>query len=404
MAWSMLAAAMSRPVVVLSKDLSDSIRAGHPWIFDRALRAMPSAVRAGDEVEIEGQGRRLAVGFADPGSPIAVRILEPDAGAEVGAAWARQRAREAAGLRVGDPRLGASDGVRVIHGEGDYLPGLVIDVYAGHAVVVFDGAGAAAFWSARLDSVLAGIEDSGMVLHSATARVRSRGPRVSEVVHGVAPPETVVIEENGARFEVDLAKGQKTGFFLDQRDNRALIGGLAAGADVLNLFAYTGGFSVHAALGGARRVTTVDVAAPAVRGAERNFELNGLDRGAHVFVAADAFEVLAREQDAGRRYDLVICDPPSFAPSQRARGNAVRAYLELNVAALAVVAPGGLLVTASCSSHYAEADLIACVAEASARAGRRTRLHDVRGAATDHPVRPAFPEGRYLSLLIASVT
>ncbi|HUH04970.1 MAG TPA: hypothetical protein VML75_23395, partial [Kofleriaceae bacterium] len=225
---------MSRPVVVLSKDLSDSIRAGHPWIFDRALRGMPGNVRAGDEVDIEGQGRRLAVGFADPGSPIAVRVLEPDAGAEVGAAWARQRGREAAALRVGDPRLAASDGVRVIHGEGDYLPGLVIDVYAGHAVVVFDGAGAAAFWSARLEAVLAGIEDAGVALLSATARVRSRGPRQSEVVHGVTPPDTIIIEENAARFEVDLVKGQKTGFFIDQRDNRALVRGLAAGADVLN--------------------------------------------------------------------------------------------------------------------------------------------------------------------------
>lgn len=400
----MLPEPMSRPVVVLSKDLSDSIRAGHPWIFDRALRAMPSAVRAGDEVEIEAQGRRVAVGFADPGSPIAVRVLEPDASAELGAAWARQRAREAAALRVGDPRLAASDGVRMIHGEGDYLPGLVVDVYAGHAVVVFDGAGAAGFWSERLDAVLDGLSDAGVEVRSARARIRTRGPRATELVRGADAPDTVAIEENGARFEVDLVKGQKTGFFLDQRDNRALVRELAAGAEVLNLFAYTGGFSVHAALGGARRVTTVDVAAPAVRAAEHNFALNGLEARAHRFIAEDAFAVLGRELDAGRRYDLVICDPPSFAPSQRTRARALGAYLDLNVAAMRAVAPGGLLVTASCSSHYSEADLIGCVAEASARLGRRTRLHDIRGAATDHPVRPAFPEGRYLALLVASVT
>ncbi len=393
---------MQRPVAELAKDLEASIRRGHPWVFDRALRKMPR-VASGEVVALARGGRRLAVGYADPEAPIAVRVLETDADAEVGAAWVRERARLAASVRLGDPRLAACDAVRAIHGEGDGMPGLVVDLYAGVAVVVFDGAGADGFWRPRAGDVLAGLRDAGMNVGSAWLKPQRRGGGSGELLDGDEPPALVVIEENGARYGVDVRRGQKTGFFLDQRDNRRIAGELAAGADVLNLFAYTGGFSVQAALGGARRVVTVDLAAGAVAAARDNFSRSGLEPTAHRFEAADAFEFIARERAAGARYDLVICDPPSFAPSARARGRALDAYRRLNAEALGLVAGGGVLLTASCSSHIGEVDLIDCVAEAAVRAGRRLRLRQIRGAATDHPVRPAFPEGRYLTLLECAV-
>jgi len=216
---------------------------------------------------------------------------------------------------------------------------------------------------------------------------------------GAEPPALVTIAEREARFEVDVRAGQKTGFFLDQRRNRLLVGELAAGATVLNVFSYTGGFSVHAGLGGAQAVTSVDIAAPAIAQARRNFEVSGLDPGGHEFVAEDAFAFLERAQAQGRRWDLVITDPPSFAPSEQARPKAIAAYRRVAQTALAAVAPGGSLAFASCSSHVTEADLLGVLA--SAARGQGVRVRAILGAASDHPVLPAFPEGRYLKFLLA---
>ncbi|MCA9674319.1 MAG: class I SAM-dependent rRNA methyltransferase, partial [Myxococcales bacterium] len=219
---------------------------------------------------------------------------------------------------------------------------------------------------------------------------------------GAVPDGVIEIHEGAARFEVDVRAGQKTGFFLDQRPNRALVAAHAAGATVLNLFAYTGGFSVHAALGGAQRVTSVDLSAPAVAAIGRNLARSGVDPAGHEQVAIDAFAFLEQAAAQGRRWDVVIVDPPSFAPSEQARAKALRAYARLNELALAVVEPQGLLASASCSSHVSEADLLAVLAQASARSGRPLRLRFIGGAGSDHPVLPGFPEGRYLSFLLAA--
>jgi 23S rRNA (cytosine1962-C5)-methyltransferase len=194
--------------------------------------------------------------------------------------------------------------------------------------------------------------------------------------------------------------GQKTGFFLDQRANRARVADLAGGTRVLNLCAYTGGFSVLAGLGGARHVTSVDLAAPAVAAADRHWRSNGLAPGAHAGVTADAFDFLERAARRGERWDVVIADPPSFAPSEAAKPRALAAYQRLNRLALAVIGRGGVLVSASCSSHVTEADLRAVVAAAAE--ARDLRVVEARGAAADHPTNPAFPEGRYLKLLICA--
>ena len=389
-----------RPVLVLGKDVRALLRAGHPWIYDRALRLPREPIAPGTLVEVCAEterGEPLAVGYYDPTSPIRVRVLDRNVTVAIDDVWVAERARHAAAFRASDPALAETDAVRAIHGEGDYMPGLVLDVYAGTGVAVFDGAAAAAVWQPRLGAVIEGLRAGGISVTRLWGRTRGEG---GKLLAGDAPPEAVTIHEHGARYEVDVRRGQKTGFFLDQRHNRRMVRDLAADAAVLNLFSYTGGFSVQAALGGARRVTSVDVAAPAVEAARRNFALSGLAVGDHEFMVADAFAALEDAVAEQRCWDLVVVDPPSFAPSEKARPRALAAYRRLNGMALRTVAPGGLLVTASCSSHVTGDDLLAVIGLAAADAHRRVRLRTERGAASDHPVRAGFPEGRYLKLLV----
>jgi 23S rRNA (cytosine1962-C5)-methyltransferase len=390
----------ARRTVRLVKPLRERILAGHPWIFDRALAALPGDVAPGDLIAIADAEGEVALAIADPDSPIRARaIAAPDT--RIDAAWASARAEAAAARRTRDPLLAACTGRRLIHGEGDACPGLVVDVYTTTAVVVFDGPALAAFWRPLLPDVLAGLARGGATIEHAWLRgERRRTPGASspgEVVCG-APPADLVISEDDARFAVDVRAGQKTGFFLDQRDNRRTIRRHAAGRTVLNLFAYTGGFSLHAALGGATQVTSVDIAPPAIAALERNLALTGLPVAAHEAIAADAFEFLARAARQQRHWDLVIVDPPSFAPSERAKPAALAAYRKLIAAALAVTAPAGRFALSSCSSHVSEAELLEQISGLAA--GARLRLRAAAGAASDHPVLPAFPEGRYLKFLL----
>jgi 23S rRNA (cytosine1962-C5)-methyltransferase len=381
----------------LTKPLRDRILAGHPWIYDRALAPLPRELVAGDVVTIADADGDVALAFADPGSPICARVLALP-GTRLDAAWTRDRAEAAAAHRSRDPLLAGCTGRRLIHGEGDACPGLVVDLYDTTAVIVFDGPAAAVFWRPRLADVLTGLERGGAAIAHAWLRGERRrtagATSAGEAVRG-DPPGELVIAEDEARFAVDVRAGQKTGFFLDQRENRRTIRRHAAGQTVLNLFAYTGGFSLHAALGGARRVTSVDIAPPEIAGIEHNVVLSGLPTEAHERVATDAFDFLARAARQQRRWDLVIVDPPSFAPSERARPAALAAYRKLAAAALAVTEPTGRFALASCSSHVTEADLLEQVSGLAP-----LRLRAVAGAASDHPVLPAFPEGRYLKFLL----
>ncbi len=397
----------AKPLVLrLGKPLGDAIAAGHPWIFDRALPLPPERIAPGTVAHVEDERGFCAQVFLDPGSPIRARIVERDRRRPLDDAWAHARARDAAARRARDPLLVGCDGIRALHGEADGCPGLVVDVYAGVAVVVFDGAAASAFWTPRLPAVLAGLGDGGLAFERTWVKGDRRGAAPYAI--GPEPPPLVEIREDEARFAVDVVGGQKTGFFLDQRDNRRTIGAHAAGASVLNLFCYTGGFSLKAALGGAARVTSVDSAPRAIESLEGNLRRTGLDASAHEPVCADAFEFLAQAKGRGRRWDLVIADPPSFAPSERTKTAALRGYGRLVEACLAVVEPGGRFALASCSSHITEADLCAVLAQAQAAAsaaGSSTtlRLRHSAGAASDHPVLPAFPEGRYLKFLLCDL-
>ncbi|HEY0253799.1 MAG TPA: class I SAM-dependent rRNA methyltransferase [Kofleriaceae bacterium] len=378
----------------VTKPLRDAVAAGHPWVFDRAVQAQPC--EPGDVITLVDERGPLATALADPTSPIRARILDRDPEAVCGGTWATERAYEAARWRARDPILAGCTGIRLVHGEADGCPGLVIDRYDSTIVVVFDGPAATAFWRARLADVLTGLERAGLVIDHVWLRGDRKLRGAGEAIRG-NPPAKIVIAEDDARFAVDVRLGQKTGFFLDQRDNRRTIRRHANGLTALNVFCYTGGFSLHALLGGATRVTSVDLAAPAIAAIDDNLELSNLDKAKHEGVAMDAFAFFEQAQAEGRRWDLVIVDPPSFAPSEKARPQALNAYRRLVDAALLCTEPGGYFALASCSSHITEDDLMTIAARPF------LRLRHQAGAASDHPVLPAFSEGRYLKFLLFDV-
>ncbi len=392
---------MRRVQLRLKKDVTVAIRRGHPWIFAAALERPARVPAAGAEVDVAApDGELLARGYFDPDGPIAVRVVTRDAAVHLDAELVRARVASACALRRAAAHELDGDALRLLHGEADGVPGLVLDAYAGTGVVRFDGVAAERAWAPHAATVVAAVREAGFPLERLWARPSEGRGGGGRALYGDAPPALVMVREATARFEVDVVHGQKTGLFLDQRPNRARIRDLATGARVLNLFAYTGGFSVAAALGGAVKVTSVDLARPAVDAARRNFAHSGLDPDAHEFVAADCRDFLADAATRGRRWELAICDPPSFAPSEKAKPAALIAYRGLNAATARVVAPGGLLATASCSSHLSAADFAATVAAGCAEAGRDARVVHAGGAGPDHPVSVAFPEGRYLKFLL----
>jgi 23S rRNA (cytosine1962-C5)-methyltransferase len=403
----------------LTKPLQGALRGGHPWIFADALALAPG-LAAGDVVDlVDRRGEFLARGTVEPDSPLAFRAWTLDRDESVDAALVVRRLRTALALRKELLRPDVT-GYRLCHGESDFMPGLQCDVYDGAP------AGRGGVASLRTDGELGVAWEERFVAAvreiAAPRAVVVRNPRIAEgearLVHDASGARSrreaeleVEIVEHGRRFQVDVLRGQKTGFFLDQRENRDRVGGIARGRRVLNLFGYTGGFSVAAALGGATRVTTVDLAAPAVEAAKKNFRLNGIDPAAHEFVARDAFDVLAElaarsASDAGHvasEHDLIVLDPPSFAHSRKMVDRATKAYEKLNELALLSLPSGGWLATASCSSHVREADFLEILAESARRARRSVTIASVSGAAVDHPVRLGFPEGRYLKFVLLRV-
>ncbi len=386
------------PEVHLRKKLRRYILRGHPWVFDKGV-ADTEGFAAGDLVSVVDEQGPMAVAFVDPKSPIRLRILDLHANAKVDGGWLQWRVRKAALRRSKDAGLATTNALRLVHGEADGIPGLVVDIYAGHAVVLLDGAAAQALWLPMLSHLKQGISSGGFTLKSISVR---RVGRERKWI-GEAPPRSTKIFEGDAVMEVDLLHGQKTGLFLDQRANRKLVGERSDGLNVLNLFSYTGGFSLAAALGGAKSTTSVDIAAPAIAAAKRNFQLSGLSVKRHEFVAADVFDFLRDAIKSRHTYDLVICDPPSFASSEKALKKGLRAYRSVNEMALRVVAPGGAFCSASCSSHVTDQHMLDVLADASRDAERDLVICDQRGAASDHPMRPGFPEGRYLSFFYCAV-
>ena len=379
------------PQLDVPRGLESRLSAGHPWVYRDHV---PPAFRApaGTWVRVSA-GRWSGFGLWHPDSPIAIRIFSSVALPDP--TWVRERVQAAWELRVAVRR--DTDAFRLLFGESDGLPGITVDVYGSFAVVVtyVEGLDQVVRWV--VEALVAALPLSGVVLRPRP----SEGTTRLEVLWGRPPPDRLIVAERGLRFHVDVRRGQKTGLFLDHRDNRRFIEECSDSKRVLNLFCYTGAFSLVAARGGAREITQVDSAAEAVAAARDNFELNGLCPDLHEFVTADVFEYMNSIEQ--RQFDLIVCDPPSFANNRRQLSRARRAYVRLNALCLSRLAPGGWLATASCTAQLGPDDFRQVLGEAAVRAKRRLQVIHEAGQPADHPVMTHHPEGRYLKFIVGRV-
>ena len=383
-------AASSGLTAVLAKDLSRVLRLGHPWVYRDALRrfdAEPGAVVTVRDL----QGRFVGRGVAERG-PIAVRLWttrdEP-----VDEGFVRRRVREAVALRR---RLAPpdTDAMRLLHGEGDRLGGAVCDRYGSVGVLRLDGEGTGP-WEACIADAL--VEEAR--LETLLVKRGRRGASEVVLLRGAPVPEgDVAVLEYGMRLPVDVFKGQKTGLFLDHRESRRMVRGVAEGMRVLNLYGYTGGFSIAAGLGGARHVTTVDSASEALRLASEGWAGNGLAPSGHEAICEDVARFMEGARAERRQWDLVISDPPSFAPKKDARSAALKAYRALHKSCLRALSDGGLFLAASCSSHIDRDAFEQTIRDAAEKANVVLTVLGRWGAAPDHPRLLAFPEGDYLTV------
>jgi 23S rRNA (cytosine1962-C5)-methyltransferase len=391
----------------LSATAETIVRSGHPWLFADSIREQNRAGQTGElAVIFDRKDKFLAVGLFDPDSPIRVRILHAGKPATIDAAWWQARLAQALARRAGLFDA-TTTGFRLIHGESDGWPGLVLDRYDATLVLKLYTAA----WLPRLDEILALFKEkipcerivlrlSRNIQSEAERRAPSR--RDGQIIFS-QPAETVlgapiVFSENGIRFEADVLRGQKTGFFLDQRENRLEVETLARGRRVLNAFSFSGGFSVYAARGGAKSVTDLDISAHALASAKRNFALNqnfpGVAACRHETMQADAFKWI--EADAGK-FDLIVLDPPSLAKRATEREGAIRAYERLNAHGIQKLARDGILVAGSCSAHVSAAEFFDAVRRAAMKSGRKfTELKTLQHP-TDHPA--GFKEAEYLKVI-----
>jgi 23S rRNA (cytosine1962-C5)-methyltransferase len=380
----------------LRKPLEQALRSGHPWVWRDAVDV--DAPAGAVVTLVDGRGKFVARGIADAG-PIGVRVWTTDDEA-VDRGMLERRIARAAELRdrVLPPDTTA---YRLVHGEGDRLPGIVCDVYGAYATMQLDGEGIGA-WR----EVVAEVLWSALAPRGVTALLWKIGrgeTRQIEVLRGAMPADAIEVREHGMTLLCDLMHGQKTGMFLDHRESRARVRAMARGLRVLNLFGYTGGFSIAAGLGGAERVVTVDVSPGAIQLANDGWAKNGLEPARHQSVVEDVPAFLERVAREGARWDLVVCDPPSYAPSEAAVGRAIASYRALHTGCLRVLAPGGLYLAASCSSHVDRESFEQTVAEAARKSGKVVQVLERSGAPADHPRLLAFPEGDYLKVLLCRV-
>ena len=401
---------MSYKKVYLKAGKEESLKRFHPWVFSGAIAQIQGSPAEGDVVAVhDADGTFLACGHYQVGS-IAVRVLSFDADVMSPDFWEIMLSR-ALQVRVSCGLHPSSDDAqttcyRLVHGEGDNLPGLIIDYYDGVCVMQAHSAGMYRSKKQISDALQKVYGSSLKAVYdksSGTAPFKAGLDLIDGYLYRREDfvEDELVVLENGQKFMVNWTEGQKTGFFLDQRDNRALVGSLAKGRNVLNLFCYTGGFSIYALAGGALHVDSVDSSKKAMMMVDRNVALNGFDQSRHTSLCCDAIEHL-RDVPEGK-YDLMIVDPPAFAKHRGALKNALRAYQRLNAAAISKVAPGGFVFTYSCSQVVDKEAFALAVFSAAAQCGRSVRILDRLNQPCDHSVNIYHPEGEYLKGLLLYV-
>jgi 23S rRNA (cytosine1962-C5)-methyltransferase len=392
--------------LILHPGKEKSVLRRHPWLFSGSIAQLDGRARPGDTVEVVShEGRPLARAAWSPDSQIRARVWSFDPDESIDHAFFKRRVAAAVARRAVLPELGGQQGLRLIHAESDGLPGVIADRYGDTVVVQLTTVGA--------DKWRAAIADS---LHKATgcARIYERSDVEVRGLEGLKPVtgwllgsasgEELVIEENGVKMAVDILAGHKTGFYLDQRDNRRRVAELARDRRVLNCFCYTAGFSLQALAGGAREVVSMDSSGPALATAQRNLALNTqIDPSRARWHEADVFNELRTLRASGELYDLIILDPPKLAHTAAHAERASRAYKDVNLSAMRLLAPGGLLMSYSCSGGISAELFQKIVAGAALDAGRTARIVQRLQGAADHPVDLAFPEGEYLKGLLLQV-
>ena len=397
-----------RLAVRVTPDALRHVRAGHPWLFDHSLTSVSHDGAPGDLAVVFDQDRKFAaIGLWDPTSPMRVKVLHKGDPVTVDQTFWADRLANAMARRQSLIARGDTTGYRCVNGENDGMPGFVLDRYDRTLVVkLYTPA-----WVPHLADIVRAIDShfrpDALVLRLARniPAEALHGLEEGDALIGICPTDPILFQENGLTFEADVVHGQKTGHFLDQRDNRAYLGTLAEGARVLDLFASNGGFTVHAAAGGAAEVVAVDLSEPTLAAAQRNLAHNrhlpAVAACEYRPVAADAFREMDRLVHRGKKFDIVVIDPPSFAQRQFETVRALGAYAKLTELGVRLVQPGGLLMQSSCSSRVTADEFYATVARAAGRAGRP--LDELRrtGHAVDHPV--TFPEGAYLKAVFAYV-
>ena len=381
---------MAKLKVKLGRNLRRSLMRGHPWVYREAVVAPPQVERAQFCQVLDGKGE-LGWAIYDPHAPLCLRLLSTEKAPPTADLFQKRMGR-ALDLRR-NVRSGETNAFRLFNGEGDLLPGLVCDMYDKVAVTQFDGVGPGEFWDKQMitDWLLA---NSGC--KTVVEKNRRSSDRTLELRGGDACDSEVTVKENGVLFKVNLEKGQKTGFFLDQRDNRDYVRKMNSGKSVLNLFSYTGGFSVYAGMGQASRVASLDISKGAIEMAEQNWALNGLEASKHTGLCVDVFDYLRGEKEM---WDHIIVDPPSMSHSEDQKQTAKAKYIELFAAAANRVQAKGQLSLSSCSSHISFDDFFEIINEALSAVRRQGQILRVSGQGPDHPFPHACLELRYLKFV-----
>jgi 23S rRNA (cytosine1962-C5)-methyltransferase len=390
--------------IILNEGREKSLLRRHPWVFSGAIKRVEGSPTGGDTVQIySAQGAFLAYAAYNAHSQIAARVWSWDAEQGIDADFFRKKITHALALRKDLKLAQHSTGLRLIHGESDGLPGLAVDQY-GDVLVMQIGSAGAERWRDTCADILQEMCNPVCIYERSDSDSRALEglPERNNVLYGNLP-ESLIIVEHGLHFAVDIAHGQKTGFYLDQRNNRELIGTLAQDKDVLNCFCYSGGFSLYALRGGAKSVLSIDSSNEALQLAQRNVELNGLDASCAEWQCIDVFQALRKLRDQNRKFDMIILDPPKFAPTAAFAEKAARGYKDINLLGFKLLRPGGMLATYSCSGGINDDLFQKIIAGAALDAGVGAHIIHKLHAAPDHPILLNFPEGAYLKGLVLRV-
>ncbi|MGQ9622410.1 MAG: class I SAM-dependent rRNA methyltransferase [Candidatus Caldatribacteriaceae bacterium] len=387
----------------LKKGGEKRLLSGHPWIYRTDVDVVRGPAEPGDIVAVENhRGKFLGLGYYNPHSAIAVRVLSRDPQEHIDASFFARRIEEAFSLRLRLFKEEETNAFRVVFGEADFLPGLIVDKFGPYLVVQILTMGMERRKEEILEALTSALHPLGIYERSDAEVRKKEGLELhAGYLEGRFEP-CVAVRENGLSFVVDVAEGQKTGHFLDQRENRLALRRYAQGARVLDCFSYSGGFGIHALVFGAREVVAVDVSEKALALARENARLNGVEERM-TFMVADAFEALREFVRKRERFDLVILDPPAFVKEREALGGALRGYKDINLLAMKLLNSSGILVTSSCSHHLSEEKFLSVLEEAALGAGRRLQILERRGQAQDHPVLVGYPESRYLKCFVLRV-